>query len=157
MSLGLGLVDLPPTAVSPVAAAAASRAKSFAGFFGILAVLFSIAAIAMPSEKKRHRYSSDSAYEAGEVAGRIIACGAFLIPTFFFVRRARRATAASQRAAADKTWRWTLVGKLVVAYDDRGAPRPELSFKTTAGQRAMLLAATMPPPPSPLPSARVVT
>ena len=128
----IGPIDLPPNVVPPVAVATAQRAKSIAAVLGTLAGIFVVAAIGMVFGKSHHDHELVYGVAIWEVG--------LCTPMYFFIRRAMRASRAATRAAADPGTKWTLVGKLVVAADDRGIPMPDLTFKVSGGQRTMLLA-----------------
>jgi hypothetical protein len=125
-----GSISLPRTAVVPIAIAAARRAKLIAIVMAICAatcLLFGVADVIDGSRNARNDAAS------------IFWVAVFGISCGFAVRRAKRMTAAAERAAADVGSTWTLAGKLIVAADDRGRPLPDDSFKITTAQRALLL------------------
>jgi hypothetical protein len=123
---------LPRTIVASVAVAAAHRAKVVAGVSAALAAVCLLAGV---TDVIRSAYSPDR-----NDAAAVFWVAVFATVAVFAVRRANRAQRAARRAAADPGATWTLVDKLVVAFDDRGHPAFDLSFAVTAAQRTVMLA-----------------
>ncbi len=127
-----GSTVLPRATIAPVAVAAAHRSKVVAGVSAALAAVCLLAGV---TDVLRSAYSPDRNDAAAVFWVAIFATVAALA-----VRRANRARRAAKRAAADPGATWTLVGKLVVAFDDRGQPAFDHSFAVTSAQRAVMLA-----------------
>jgi hypothetical protein len=135
-------IAIPPERVPPVATEQASTSKSIAGVLLFLAGLCLIAMLSSMDEFDKDReHPTDGAEAAGEKAGAVIAVLLFPgIPAWFGWRSARNGMRATRAAKAAAGHTWQLSGKLLIASDATGAPRPDLSFKTNGRVRAMLLA-----------------
>jgi hypothetical protein len=123
-----GISALPRDAVVAVASAATYRAKVIAIVNAAASVGCVIAGIGV----------GDSSPERNDAALVLFWVALFALVAVLAARRASRATLAARRAASDVATRWTLVGNLVVATDERGQPAPEHSFKITRAQRSLL-------------------
>jgi hypothetical protein len=128
-------VQIPASRLEPIATEAASNAKSVAGVVFFLAVAIGCAAVGVMVDGSGGK--EDGTAAAGGMAFWALLIGAIAMR---FVRTARAAGAAALRAKTDPTSHWYLSGKMVVASDANGTPRPDLSFKVSNKLRQMLLA-----------------
>lgn len=127
-----GTTPLPRTAVVPLAVSAARRAKLVSIVAAALCATCLIIGLA-------DAFGGGTNHDRDDAAAAIWV-GIFALVAGFAVWRARRVTAAAARAASDTGSTWTLVGRLVVALDDRGQPVQAHSFKITRGEHVRLLA-----------------
>jgi hypothetical protein len=138
-------IPIPSERIPPIATDSSSSSKSVGG---VLMFVFVIVALAMFSAvfetDKAENEPKNSAERAGHKVGTFIALVLFpAIPGwigFKAIRNASRATKAAAAAQREPTMVWRLSGKLVIAADATGTPRPDLSFKISASGRKMLLA-----------------
>ncbi len=100
----------------------ASRHKSVATIMFWLDGLFVAGVIAMLADRSKPDWAS----LAGGMAFWV---GLFSILAIRSVLKARKATARAALATTDKSLRWYLNGKMIVAASAEGAPLPDLSFK----------------------------
>jgi hypothetical protein len=139
-------IEIPAERVPPVAADMASSSKIAGGLLGFLTVIVMLAAIGTAINGKHvDRYEAEnSARAAGHAVGTVVGLALFvMLPGWFASRAARnasRATRAGALAKQDRSYKWRLSGKYVIAVDADGAPRPTLSFKLNSKLRTMLLA-----------------
>lgn len=140
-------IDIPPERIPPIASDMASSSKTVAGILLFITFIIGIASVGVIADGKHKRrgYEPDNSAEAaGHAVGTVIGIAIFVaIPGWFGMRAARnasRATRAAGLASHDRTHRWRLSDKLVIAVDPSGIPRPDLSFKLNAKLRTMLLA-----------------
>ena len=132
-------IPIPSERIPPVATEAAGAAKNLAAVFLVFAAIVVLAGIGMAAEGKPPSGDDD-------MGGGAMLFGLLFwlsIPSLLglrFVRMARRATRAARLAAQDSATTWRLAGKLIVAADGAGVPRPEVSFKISQKLRTMLLA-----------------
>jgi len=116
---------LPPESVAQCSTAMASRHKSIATVMFWLDGLFVAGVIAMLADRSKPDWGSLA-------AGMAFWVGLFSILAIRSVLKARKATALGARAASDRSLRWYLNGKMIVAASDTGAPLPDLSFKISS-------------------------
>ena len=116
---------LPPESVAQCSTAMASRHKSVATVMFWLDGLFVAGVIAMLADRSKPDWVS----LAGGMAFWV---GLFSILAIRSVLKARKATALGARATSDRSLRWYLNGKMIVAASDTGAPLPDLSFKISS-------------------------
>lgn len=128
-------IEIPASRVPPVATDAASASKVWAGVLLFFGVLFVIGVVAGPPEQTGAETDPVSMLLGGGILAGVVG---FL--GFRFVRNASRATRAAALAQTEQRFTWWISGKHIVAADQHGAPRPELSFKISGKLRTMLLA-----------------
>ena len=132
-------IPIPSERIPPVATEAAGAAKNLAAVFLVFAAIIVLAGIGMSLEGKPASGDDD-------VGGGAMLFGLLFwlsIPALLgirFLRMASRATRAARLAAQDPSTTWRLAGKLMIAADGAGVPRPEVSFKISQKLRTMLLA-----------------
>jgi hypothetical protein len=130
-------IPIPAPRIEPVALETASSAKTVAGVLFFFVAVFVFAAVGMLIDGN----SSSSGKHDGSsmVAGVLFWLVVIGMVAMRFVKTARCASAAAQRAKADPASQWFLSGKLIVGWDSAGTPRPELTFKISNKLRTMLL------------------
>jgi len=129
-------VQIPPERVPPIAKEVASSKQTWAILFWFTAALAGLIAYGQQSS------DSDHVANAAGVGFWAIVLFAIGLKHFKVARRAERAV----KRAEDPHVTWTLAGRELVAYTDRGISIPESSFKLSQSQVTMLTA---------LPSARL--
>lgn len=140
-------ITVPAERIPPVAREASEASKTVAAvlFFAVGVLVLAMFGVAERDDEKADDAAVESAAErSGRKVGRAIAPLLFIgIPAIFAVRAARnasRATRARTQGASDRNMTWRLSGRLLVAADATGSPRPDMTFKVTRRLRTMLLA-----------------
>ena len=123
-------VQIPPERVPPIAKEVASSKQTWAILFWFTSVLGALIA-----------YGQQTSHD--DKAANVAGIGFWVIVLFAIGLKhwkvARRAEQAVKRAE-DPHITWTLAGRELVAYTDRGVAMPEASFKLSSSQVTMLTA-----------------
>lgn len=124
-------IPIPAVRIGPVATEAASTAKSISAVIFFFAVIVVLIGVGMASDAKG---------DAGTIGGMIFWSAVICSVAMRYLKTARRATAAIERAKADPSSQWFLSGKMIVGTDAGGVPSPALTFKISGQLRKTLLA-----------------
>lgn len=139
-------ITVPAERIPPIAREASEASKTVAAvlFFAVGVLVLAMFGVAERDDEKADAAVESAAERSGRKVGRAIAPLLFIgIPAIFAVRAARnasRATRARTQGASDRNMTWRLSGRLLVAADATGSPRPDMTFKVTRRLRTMLLA-----------------
>ena len=123
-------VQIPPERVPPIAKEVASSKQTWAILFWFTAALAGLIAYGQKSG------DSDQTTNAAGIAFWAIVLFAIGLKHLKVARRAEQAV----KRAADPYVTWTLAGRELVAYTDRGVSIPGASFKLSQSQVTMLTA-----------------